>query len=640
MTVDYRSFGTGAQAQPNQAFNKFWWTIADEKEMANAIQTTIETIAKNDSARIQRYNTAARLYGNSDLSGMFGISGSRAIATQSGGLRDRISYNVIKSAIDTITAKIAKNRPKPLFLTSGGNWKMKRKAQKLTKFIDGVFYENGIRQSSPMAFRDACILGDGLTHVFPHNGRVKFERVLPGELYVDLVDAFYGNPRQLHRVKPVDRAIVLEAYCGDEVDLPQEKKDANRIAIMTAKAASPNLTGNAQVVSDLIGLAESWHLRSSKESKDGKHVISIDGHSLFTEEWKHDRYPFAKLPWCRRLEGFWSQSLSEEIQPIQLEINKLLWIIQRSMHLMGTFKIWMSNASRIVKEHLSNDIGAIITGDVPPQYLTPPIVPGEIYSHLDRLVQRAFEGAGISQLSANAQKPAGLNSGKALREYNDIETERFMTVGHAYEDYHLDLASLSVMVAKDIYEDDKKFSVNVPGKKFLETILWKEVDLEESDFILKMFPISSLPSDPEGRLQTVQEYAQAGYYSQRTAKRLLDFPDTETIDDLESAEEDYLHKILEDLVDSEGEKFTAPDPDDNIPLALELVNEYIAQGKRDNLPSEVMEKLRLFKTQVNDLIQLATPPPPPPGMPGAPAGTQAVPMPPPQSELLPNGAGA
>jgi hypothetical protein len=625
--LDYTSFGTGDQKQ--KTVNKFWWKVDGEVEMANSIQSAVSTIAKADSQRQGQYNTSARLYGNADLMGSGGVSLSRATSTQTT-LRDRISYNVVKSSIDTVTAKIAKNRPKPLFLTSGGNWKMQRKAQNLTKFIEGVFYENDMRRMGPMAFRDACVLGDGVTHVFPLHGRVKYERVIPSELYVDRVDGYYGDPRQMHRVKAIDRQILIELF--------SDKSDV----IRNASEARADITGQYQNIADQIGVAESWHLPSGPDATDGMHCISIDGHILFKEEWTHPVFPFAFLPWSKRLDGFWSMGLSEEIQNIQLEINKLLWVIQRSMHLAGSFKIFIENSSKIVKEHLSNDIGSLIsyTGQQP-TYLTPPIVPPEIYSHLMTLKNAAFEQAGISQLSASAQKPAGLNSGKALREYNDIETERFMTVGHGYEQYHLDLARLSVMTAKDIYKDDKSYSVKVPGKKWIDQIKWKDVDLTEDQYIMKMYPVSSLPNDPEGRLQTVQEYVQAGFYTARTAKKLLDFPDTETVDDLQSAEEDYLHKIMEQIIDDDT--YTPPDPFDDLALALELSLEYIAQGKRDNLPEDKMEMLRQFNQQVKDLQLLANPPPPPmapPGgaMPPNAGAPSANPMAPPQSDLLPNGA--
>ncbi len=622
MAIDFTKFGDGKSQSEEGSFNKYWWKEKSDEALAQSIASVIKAMADFDGRRQSQYQISTRLYGNSDIMGINGLSYAKA-STNQNTLRDRISYNVIQSAIDTVTAKIAKNRPKPLFLTSGGDWEIQRKAQKLTKFVDGIFYENHIREMGPEAFRDACVFGDGFVHVFPEHGRVKYERVIPSELYVDWVDGFYGHPRQIHRVKNVDRQVLMDAF-------PNKKS-----AIRDANGAMTTLSGAYQRVTDQVTVAESYRLPSSPESEDGMHVISIEGHVLFKEVWKEMKFPYARMPWSKRLMGYWSQGGAEQIQNIQLEINKLLWVIQRSMHLAGTFKIFVENSSKIVKEHLSNDIGSIIayTGQQP-TYLVPPIVPPEVYSHLLTLKNAAYEQFGISQLSAASQKPAGLNSGKALREYNDIESERFMTIGQAYENFHLELADLTVMVAKGLYEEDKKFAVRVPGKKFIETIPWAKVDMEGDEYIMKVFPVSSLPSDPEGRLQTVQEYVQAGYYSPRTAKKLLDFPDTEAVDDLQSAEEDYLHKILEKIV--EDDEYTPPDAFDDLALAKELSLEYIAQGKRDSLPEERLEKLRMFNEQVLELMNKSMPQLASPATPMIPGAPQAAPMPPPVSDLIPN----
>lgn len=623
MAVDYKSFGPGSSGDVGTNFNRFWWKSSTNLELAQSIENIVTTINSFDSKRQTQYQISTRLYGNADLMGVNGFAYTR-VPANTPGLRDRISYNVVQSAIDTVTAKIAKNRPKPLFLTSGGDFKLQNRAKKLTKYVDGVFYDNNVQQLGPSAFRKACVLGDGFVHVYADNGKVKFEEVLNREIFVDWLDGLMGNPRQMHRIKGVDRAVLEELFPGSKSKIAE----TNEIAT--------DLTGAYQHVSDQVLVIESWHLPSGPDADDGLHTIIVKGHVLFKEKWKHHRFPFARMRWSPRLEGYFSQGLAEQIQNIQLEINKLLWVIQRSMHLAGTFKIFVENSSKIVKEHLSNDIGAIIayTGQQP-TYLTPPIVPPEIYAHLMTLKNAAYEQAGISQLSASSQKPAGLNSGKALREYNDIESERFMTIGHAYENFHLDLADLTVMVGKEIYEEDKSYSVRVPGKKFIETIKWKDVDLENDEYIMKCYPTSSLPSDPAGRLQTVQEYVQAGFYTPRVAKKLLEFPDLEAEDDLQGAMEEYLTKIFDNIVE-EG-KYKAPSPDDDLTLAKQMCLEYLSQGKRDNLDEDKLEMLRTFNTQVDVLVQKAMPPPMPMGMPPMPGGDpQAVAEAPPVSELIPN----
>lgn len=629
MAVDYRSFGKGQPAGDagTKVFNRYWWKEKSDIGLAQAVQNVVQTIMQYDGRRQTQYQISARLYGNTDLMGVNGLTYSRVAGNQQNSMRDRISYNVIQSAIDTITAKIAKSRPKPLFLTSGGDYKLQRRAKKLTKFVDGVFYDNNMQRLGPSAFRRAAVNGDGFVHVYAKNSKVCYEEVFNHEILVDWMDGLHGSPRQMHRLKNVDRSVAVDMF-------PE-----HRAALVTAPEVSTDLTAVYQNVSDQILLVESWHLPSGKDATDGLHVITCGDTVLFKEKWEKPRFPFARMRWCPRLTGYFSQGLAEQIQNIQLEVNKLLWVIQRSMHMAGTFKIFVENSSKIVKEHLSNDIGAIIsyTGQQP-TYLAPPIVPPEIYSHLLTLKNAAYEQAGISQLSAASQKPAGLNSGKALREYNDIESERFMTIGHLYEDFHMDLADLSVMTAKDIYQDDKKLSVKVPGKRFIESIAWKDVNPEDDSYILKAFPVSSLPSDPEGRLATVQEYMQAGLYGPRVAKRLLDFPDLEAVDDRQDAEEEYLEKIFEKIVE-DGE-FTPPGPDDNLDLAQELVLEYIAQGKRDNLEEEKMELLRTFNDQLKVLKLKMEPALVPPGAPGSmPAPPMAAPAPPPVSDMLPNSVG-
>lgn len=624
MKIDYTTLSGQKDNSPSGRYESRWWAVP-KAERAESLAKIMTAIAMYDSKRQTQYQISTRLYGNTNLMGLNGLSMTK-IASVNAAVKDRVSYNLVQSTVDTVTAKIGKNKPKPLFLTSGGDYKMQRKAKKLDQFVEGVFYENDAYKLGVSCFRDAAAaFGDGLVHVFEHHGRVKFEKVMASEMFVDWVEAFYGNPRQLHRGKNVDRTVLVDMF-------PNKKAD-----ILAANSASADLMGQYQNVADQIFVGESWHLPSGPDAKDGLHTIWIDSHILFEEKWEKDHFPFAKFSWCKRLYGWWGQSLAEQIQALQLELNKLLWVVQRSMHLAGTFKVFIKNGSKFPKEHVNNDIGAIISGNEPPQYLVPPIVQPEVYSHIQTIKTMAYEQAGISQLSAAAQKPAGLNSGKALREYNDIETDRFMTVGQEYERFFMDLAKLSVGVAKEIYEREGEYKVKVPGKKFVKTIDWKDVDMEEDEYVMKIFPVSSLPNDPAGRLQTIQEYIQAGFITPRAGRRLLDFPDLEQIEDLQNSEEDYLHEILEKIVDDAV--YTPPEPFDDLNLAAELALEYYAQGKCSNLEEEKLQLLRNFIAAVNLLKQKAMPPAPPaagPGM-GAP---QASPQPMPQSPMIPNVPGA
>jgi hypothetical protein len=618
MAVDISKFGVGEAASSPVEINKFWWKLP-KSDIPAAITGVIRFLQQHQGARQTQLLVSARLYGNLSIMGLNGLSYSRVTSVQNQ-LKDRISFNVCQAVVDTITSKIAKNRPKPMFLTSGGDYKIQRRAKKLDQFCEGIFYDNKAYEMGPQVFRDGCVSGTGIVHVFEEYGRVKWERVMAGELFVDEVEGFYGFPRQIHRVKNVDRQVLIDAF-------PEHRK-----AIMRANKANTDALGGYENISDVVTVRESWHLPSGPDAKDGIKVITVEGEVLDTATWDKPYFPFAMFHWSKRLYGFWGQGLVEQVQNIQLEINKLLWVIQRSMHLAGTFKVLLENGSKIVKEHLNNDIGAIInyTG-TQPTYVTPPIVPQEIYMHLQTLKNSAYEQAGISQLSAAAKKPDGLDSGKALREFNDIETDRFMTVGQAYEQFFLQLSRLSIDVAKGIYDREGAYEVNVPGSKFLKTIDWSEVDLEDDEYVMKAYPVSSLPNTPAGRLQTIQEYIQAGFLTPRAGRRLLDFPDLEQVETLANAQENYLHEVFEKMLDDEP-VFTAPEPQDDLRLARTMALEYYAQGKCNGVEEEKLELIRRFISQIDVLEQRAMAE----SQAMAPAAPQAMPEPAPVSDLIPN----
>lgn len=628
MPIEFRDFTIGGERSgvpdklPDNKERR-WWMLKGS-DAADVISGTLNLIRDAQSFRATQWIVSARLYGNLAPTTLAGVSFSK-LAAQQPALRDRISYNLVQSVVDTVCAKITRNRPKPLFLTSGGDYKKQREAKKMNAFLDGVFYENSTHEIGIKAFLDAAVWGDGFIHVFAKGDRVCHERVMCSEIFVDDVESLYGQPRQMHRVKQVDRQVLFDMF-PDNADV-----------IAGAKPSRTEEAGRS-IIADMLTVRESWHLPSGPGADDGKHCITIDGAVLGEmEPWPHSFFPFARCQWSPRLYGYWGQGLAEQLQNIQLEINKLLWVIQRSFHLAGSFKVFIENGSKVVKEHLNNDVGSIInyTG-TPPQYVVPPIVAPEVFAHLQNLINKGYEQAGVSQLAASSLKPEGLNSGRAIREYNDIQTDRLHVPAKSYEQMFMDVARLSIEVVKMIAAEDKGYEVRVPGRKTIQMVEWKDIKLSDEDYVMQCYPVSSLPSDPAGRLQTIQEYAQAGFLSPRQARRLLDFPDLDQVESLANAEEDYLTMVFDKIVD-EGD-YTSPDPLDDLQLSKQLCLEYYAKGKANNLREDRLELLRRYLAQINEIEQAMLPPPPmmPLPIPGATGEPLAPPMPMQASDLVPN----
>lgn len=633
--LDYRQFyekgktpppGTPDYVEPR------WWTLKGD-EAAKSVTSTLQLLKESQKPRAMSYVAGTRLYGNVSALATTGyFMGVSTSTVGTPGSREKITYNVVQSATDTVTSKMAKNKPRPFFLSSGGNYRAHRKARRLNKFVDGVFYENKVYQLGPIIFRDGAVWGDGTVKVVDKHGRVAFERVLPTEIFVDEVEALVGQPRQMHHVRPCDRRKLAEMY----------PEYAKQIAAVDAVQIDPG--SQRANVSDMVLVRESWHLPSGPDADDGKHLLTIEDYAISDmEPWEHDFFPFARFRWCPRLVGYWSQSLAEQLQPTQFELNRLKQSVQRAQYMASKSVTWIPKGSNVPKEFINNADAVVIeyTGGRPPHREVYPIVPPEIYQEIEQLKREAFELAGISLLSATSQKPAGLDSKVALREFSDIESDRFRTIGQEYENFFIDLAKIALAMARDIAKKHGgKYVVKARGRGSMEQVEWSDIALEEDDYGLECFPVSSLPRDPAGRLQTITEYAQAGYLTPREARRLLDFPDLESVESLANAAEDWLVQCLDKIVD-EG-KFTSPQPYNDLKLGRELALQYYNVGQAKGLEEDRLEMLRRWLMQIDAIEKKAamaaaaqTPPQLsvlPGGMPGAPT---APPMPVPPSQLVP-----
>ena len=200
-----------------------------------------------------------------------------------------------------------------------------------------------------------------------------------------------------------------------------DKED--EIRMISENAAILGINNTFDPSSRMVKVVESWHLPSGVEAEDGKLCITINN-ALLVRKVGKSYFPFVFYKWSERPFGF-GQRIAEQLTGLQLEINKILRTIQISMHLVSVPKLLVKLSSKIVPAHLNNKIGGIIKYVGKPHICHPWARTPELFLHLDRLYTRSFEVIGVSQLSAQSTKPSGLNSGKALRTYNDLESERF-----------------------------------------------------------------------------------------------------------------------------------------------------------------------------------------------------------------------
>lgn len=581
----------------------YWFKETDELKRAQALIAAATVLKEASTQREQANLRHVRMYGNFDLYSFDARKYQHSVNSP----LNKMSLNVVAACVDTLAAKIAKTRPLPSFLTEGGSYPQQRAAKRSNKFALGLFNETDVHRKGSECFYDSliCDIGALKLYVDPETNRLCVDRVFPGELFVDATDGIYRKPRQIMQRKLIDREVLLSQYGED---------NTKREAILKAM---PPADAYEEGFGDCIEVWEAWHLSSGKKAKDGKHCIAIDGCELLCEPWKLKSFPFVFIRFSNRVLGFWGQGLTERLTGIQIEINRLLRSISEQLRRRGKGRLYAPLHS-INPSHITNSGPDIVfyKGAVPPTQDNTNVVAREEFEQLDRLYQKAFQEAGISELSAGSKKPSGLDAAVALREFNDIETERFSMVGKAWEQFFMDFTELAFEMLQ--HEGLGAYKVRAPNRRSFDELTFSDLEYAEDKFIIQMYPVSSLPHTTSAKYQRVKEMMADGFVDMMTAKRLMDFPDIDAEDNLAAAASDDVDATLSAIIDESPPRYIPPTEVTDLTLMAERSTAaFLRMKHQDEVEEERLLMLMNLMDATKNLLQKSMAPPPGAPMPGA-----------------------
>lgn len=601
-----------------------WWKADDDQKLAMELCGTASYLKTNQTYRLRQLATSIRHYSGLSVYSYAGSNVSKMDRSKTLP-DDRPTFNLIQSIVDTLVSRIAQNEPAPRFLTDGADYKKRHLAQELNHFILGEFYQTHAYQKMSKMLRDACAMGPGVLKVYEGDDeKVCIDRVMATDLYVDDNDSLNGEPQQLIQVKLVDRDLLI-------ANNPKEKD----VIIATPQSYPDNAPDSGRTTADQVMVVEGWKLPSGDNPEapgyiPGRHTIATVNGVIFDEKWEKDKFPFVFLNYSDPFLGFWGQGVATRQFGTQLSINRLMYTITRAITLVGVPRVFVEQSSKVVKAHNNNEIGVIITySGTKPSYEIAPCNAPELYQERDKLIEYGFRQEGVSNMQATSQKPAGLNSGEAIRSYDDINSDRFAQLQKKYENVAIALSYQIVECAMDIAKRTGKYQTVYPNKDGTKVISLPQMDFLKDPFVIQCFTESALPRTPAGRIQTVTEMVQAGMLTVKEGRRLMKAPDLEDNEKLDNASEERIFQILDKIV--ENGEYTPPDPFLDFELASTLTVQYINLYLAANLEEEKADLLRTFFNQVQEYKQAAMPPP----MPQAPMPTANA-MPAPVSPLVPN----
>lgn len=597
--------GPGAGAE--HAKDLRWWALEEGRKLDQTLTRVVTLLRDQQRWKRDAYLHFARLYAGPQVSGLGLLKGATTTAPFK---VNTLAFNIVASMCNTVQAKIAKNRPLPKFLTNGGDWSQQRKAKMLSKFIEGEFDRCDVWQTMPQIVLDACVFGQGVVKVFRDDDRLYCEREFPWRLYTDEVEGQYGHRsvRSLYQRKPVDRLVLAEMFPKHRDYILDEAKN-------DPEEDEPGLEATA----DQLVVTEAWHLRSGKDAKDGRRAICIHNKTLLEEDYERDYFPFV---WLRRndpLMGTHAVGFAEALAGLQYELNFTAKRIQEGHYRMGGSHWAVEKGSQVQVKDLNNGIATILfyTRTPPIAQSVQPVHPDQ-YQYLEMLMRKGYEMEGVSQLSAQAKKPAGLDSGAAIREYNDIESEGFVVFAKQHETAHVEIAKQMADLLRELVDVKPDYAVNVRGKRFRRKVVYKDANLEPDAYTVECFPTSLLPHTPAGRLAQVEALVKGGLITDpKEARRLLAFPDLEASNDLANAGHELIEEIMDRMLDDGVYEY--PEPYFDLVDALSTCLATYARAKLDGAPEETLELLRNFMADCKSEMDKMKPPepppmPPPPGM--------------------------
>jgi hypothetical protein len=244
--------------------------------------------------------------------------------------------------------------------------------------------------------------------------------------------------------------------------------------------------------------------------------------------------------------------------------------------------------SGLVAQHFANKQGRVLQWDIEkPEFHTPQAVTPDLYQERDREIENAMKFIGLSpQITSGARDP-GVTAGVAIRAKENQADARHLSPGQTLEQLVVDVAYLLLEVDKEIEPE-----LYVAGK--LKAQDWQKFDMERGDTKLLAWPVSSIPTEPEGRYQQIAEEFANGQITKQEKMLLDGRPDVDAFDDLATAMQSHVMQALDDIMRTG--KLAPPDAYENWDTVIPIAQSYLKLQEVRRAPDD---RLRLIEQWID-----------------------------------------
>lgn len=565
------------------------WYRADEKDCHSVLFGQLNRLHRLTAWRRTQDLYCACLYDDAEFASL--VQGSQAIGEFT---PQTMTTNIVKRQVDTFVTRVTTARPVPMAITSGGTYSEQRRAKSLSKVFDGVLDQVGYWDARPLLRRDGALFGDGFALNHRVGRKLFHDRAFPWEFFTDPRESRYGKPQTLVLLRYVDRLVMMERY----------PKFAEEIYNAQGKSSFQHWDAGWDETCDLVLVAEAWRLPSGevteKDSKNGAHAICVSTATLSLDDYRRDYFPISKWRFNPGLVGWRGEGMAWGLRGLQYEVNAIGLRLQEQGYMTGTY-VWTPPDTGLETEMLDNGVFTHLVSTVKPEFFNPPPWHPQFFDYYLNLRGRfPAEESRLSEMATRGELPPGLESGKAIRSWSQLDDKAFALQTKEDERDAIDTAWQFFDLLEEIHEEEQQgenqdpYIVRVEKREYgastLEEYKYSDYRLDKEKFDLKVFPTSILSGTPAEKYQTAKELMADGLVSQDEAYALVDIPDVQRIINLRGAARRAIEKILEKILDADDPEsvYVHPEPAFNLELCRSLalmtyLDAWTNEAKPENL---------------------------------------------------------
>lgn len=482
-----------------------------DRRTINRLTSIIDGKKNKYTYNLARYLDDITVSLNDTLDYVYSSAGYSFAQPQDSDLTRPGSFSVVRSCIDSLVSKISANKVRPYIHPVNGTFKSKQITRQVRQFFDVALDYMKAPEKIIEAFRIACIFDTGYLFIDPFTFQLK--TLLPFTVGLFNMEAAYGDNKEA--------VIKMNNY---PVSLLDDKYKKN---------VSSDYCQYVMAISVI----------------DHKAEIYINGSKVDETEYKPNRLPLVSIYYSKPTFGTRTYSLADALEGIQEQIDLISSKIAASAEMTAGNTTYVVEGSSLNAQDVNNRTGNVYTvkmpegsSSIPVLNVTPAPFDPSWTNLLDSYINKAYEITGISKLSAQSKKPAGLDSGTALATLEDIESERFQTQLDGYINAYKDLAKLMI----EVFPDE---AVILPEDIYNTSYKWKDIKEYISLMRINFAADDALSKDPAQKLQQISQISQIGAIDINELLQQLDSTDLENAYKDSAAKINAIEKCIENSIE-------------------------------------------------------------------------------------------